>query len=327
MRTLKIHFADFWKDFDQENNFLVDALKDNFNLVIDERNPDLLLCSNFGNSHFEYDTVKLHYTGENIAPDFNLFDYSIGHHKLNYDDRYLRWPFWRTSNDIINRIQNRRKIDESELATKKFCNFIYSNSQADPIRDRFFHALNKIKPVDSLGRHLKNTKGDITPRKNSNWQYGKIQVLHNYKFTICFENSSVNGYTTEKLIDAHMGQTVPIYWGNPSIEENINPDALIIIDDERNFDKIIDKILHIDGDNKSYLKMVNEPLFLNNKIPPALTDPILKEFLKNVGDQSLNGIRYVSNYGNMKIYQGKQKLASIPKQKNKGLRKIFAKLF
>ena len=43
--------------------------------------------------------------------------------------------------------------------------------------------------------------------------------LWNSMFSICVENSSNRGYHTEKVIDAFLSKTIPIYWGCPNLEE------------------------------------------------------------------------------------------------------------
>lgn len=43
--------------------------------------------------------------------------------------------------------------------------------------------------------------------------------LWNSMFSICIENSSNKGYHTEKIIDAFLSKTIPIYWGCPDLEE------------------------------------------------------------------------------------------------------------
>ncbi len=39
-------------------------------------------------------TKRVFYSGENQAPDFNLFDYAIGFDELDFNDRYLRAPLY-----------------------------------------------------------------------------------------------------------------------------------------------------------------------------------------------------------------------------------------
>jgi hypothetical protein len=57
--------------------------------------------------------------------------------------------------------------------------------------------------------------------------------LWNSMFSICVENSSNKGYHTEKIIDAFLSKTFPIYWGCPNLEElGYNPDGFIYCNNE-----------------------------------------------------------------------------------------------
>lgn len=52
-------------------------------------------------------------------------------------------------------------------------------------------------------------------------------------FSICVENSSNRGYHTEKVIDAFLSKTIPIYWGCPNLEElGYDPNGFIYCADE-----------------------------------------------------------------------------------------------
>lgn len=58
--------------------------------------------------------------------------------------------------------------------------------------------------------------------------YDKIETLSKYKYTLAYENmNEVNGYITEKIFDALIAKTVPIYWGAKNIENYIDPKAFI----------------------------------------------------------------------------------------------------
>ena len=39
--------------------------------------------------------------------------------------------------------------------------------------------------------------------------------------TIAFENSSFPGYTTEKIFEPMLEGSIPIYWGNPRVDEDV----------------------------------------------------------------------------------------------------------
>lgn len=62
--------------------------------------------------------------------------------------------------------------------------------------------------------------------------------LWNDMFSICIENSSNNGYFTEKILDAFLSYTIPIYWGCPDIGNYFNIDGVILCKDEN---EIIEK--------------------------------------------------------------------------------------
>ena len=64
-----------------------------------------------------------------------------------------------------------------------------------------------------------------------------------YLFTISIENSKRKNYFTEKLVDAFVTRTVPIYWGCPNIEDFFNIDGMITFRNEGQFWTVIDEIL------------------------------------------------------------------------------------
>ena len=56
----------------------------------------------------------------------------------------------------------------------------------------------------------------------------KFEVLAKSRFCICFENAKdIPGYITEKLFDSLFAGCVPVYWGEPNIQ-NIVPSACFI---------------------------------------------------------------------------------------------------
>lgn len=49
-----------------------------------------------------------------------------------------------------------------------------------------------------------------------------------YQFTVAIENSQQRGYFTEKLIDAFLCDTIPIYWGAPDIADFFDIRGMIV---------------------------------------------------------------------------------------------------
>lgn len=67
-----------------------------------------------------------------------------------------------------------------------------------------------------LQRDLINVfRGELKPLE-------KFDVIKNYNFYYCYENSTdINGYISEKIFDCFYNGLVPIYWGAPNIGELI----------------------------------------------------------------------------------------------------------
>ena len=62
--------------------------------------------------------------------------------------------------------------------------------------------------------------------KGDKWAV-KHQFLSEYKFTIAFENYVYPGYQTEKLYDAMLCKSLPIYCGDPNIGEVFNTKSFL----------------------------------------------------------------------------------------------------
>jgi hypothetical protein len=77
----------------------------------------------------------------------------------------------------------------------------------------------------------------------------KLDAIAPYKYHIVIENSQIENYWTEKLADAWIGWSLPIYCGDPALQERI-PDPLgleiIDVDDIPSSLKKIDDILERD---------------------------------------------------------------------------------
>lgn len=56
----------------------------------------------------------------------------------------------------------------------------------------------------------------------------KSEGLAPYRFSVVIENSREKGYFSEKLIDALMCRTVPIYWGAPDIGDYFDTEGMIV---------------------------------------------------------------------------------------------------
>jgi hypothetical protein len=76
------------------------------------------------------------------------------------------------------------------------------------------------------------------------------------KFHIAIENCSEKSYFTEKIIDCFITRTIPIYWGCPNIGDFFNKNGILLINDFKNINEIIDYISNINYND--YLYFIEE---------------------------------------------------------------------
>lgn len=273
-RKIKIKFVDFWDGFNKENNEFVDVLREKYNLEFSD-NPEYLFYSGFGCQHLKYKCIRIFYTGECITPNFNECDYAIAFDRLSFGDRYLRIPLYHLfqyKSEYLSLFE-RSEFTKKDLEKKEgFCSFVVSNCFADDVRAIFFDKLSIYNAISSGGRFRNNIGGAVSDKK-------AFQAKH--KFAIAFENTSYEGYCTEKLMEALVAGTIPIYWGDPNVAKDFNPEAFINAHDYKTFDEVVERVKEIDQNDDLYIKIRNaNPLFVES------TDNGLATFLYHIIDQS-----------------------------------------
>lgn len=292
MKTVKINFMNLYPAFNKQDNVITNILKEKYDVQITD-DPDYLIFGCFGLEHINYDGIRIFFTGEDVSPDFNFCDYAIAFDRINFGDRYLRFPNFAYRKYIGEAARKHIFTDEEINVKTGFCNFIYSNNNARPERADFFKKLSEYKQVDSGGRYLNNIGGPVDD---------KIAFQKKYKFSIAFENDISADYTTEKILDAFAAKTVPIYWGNPNVTLDFNPKSFINCNDYSNFDEVIERVKEIDNDPELYRSILEEPIFKDGEIPYELSLDCLREFLFNIFDQPIEKAGRVSKQSYRKIY-------------------------
>lgn len=275
-KTIKLRFVDFWECFNEQNNAFLDALKGHFDVVLCD-DPDYIIYSVFGKNHLMYDCIRIFFTGECMTPDFNECDYAIGFDHLQFGDRYARVPLYSTLRykSSYDSLASRKIMTKEDISGRGFCSFVVSNGNAPAKRDEFFNQLSQYKHVASGGRHLNNVGGPVAD---------KNAFVSQFKFNIAFENSSHDGYVTEKIVDAFVAGVVPIYYGDPRVVEDFNPKAFINVLDYPSFEAAIERVKEIDADDDQYLQMLNEPCVQPNADVTSLDDFLLPIFQRPLSE-------------------------------------------
>ena len=295
----KISFLDFWHNFDVNNNFFVhmmSKIKDNV-VVTSPNDCDILFFSCYGDSNnlpqFR-DKYRIFYTGENLRPvfdnnairNYNTFtgrcDLALSFDYEDYDGRNIRLPLWLLQIDWFEKVSfvnpkfmiPYNEIYDNRFSNKpkdKFCCMVFNSNS--PHRYEILEELSKYKQVDCYGQPF------------GNWFDGedmKLDVISNYKFNICFENSVTKGYYTEKPIHAKLAGCVPVYWSDKSLSLDMNYDAFINLSDFGGVRELADYIIDLDNNQQKYDDIKNQRIFDDNQDPKKLFDNIMSKMNEKI---------------------------------------------
>lgn len=185
-------------------------------------------------------------------------------------------------------VEQRRALHSQHLKDK-FCILAFIKDDRLGLRSRCMQACQKIDFVHSCGQLHHNS--DLLWNDNGKRlqdPYGaKARNFPSFQFNICIENSSISGYVSEKLFDAMVNGTVPIYCGcdnrpNPKV---FNQQAILFWDPSGDNNTLLEKIRQLHLDPITYQEMLHQPMFL----PTAAQ--YLTEVFKNVHVKLENVLR------------------------------------
>lgn len=243
---------------------------------------------------------RVFFTGENVHYpifkdyEYNLLDHSSIDLSLGFDymddSRYLRFPIWilemfppESNTDDIKRICDQLSFQRFEDWRDRFCALVAGTStmlgtESLEMRKRIVEKLDPISRVDCAGKLLRNTE-----ELQEKFHDDKAEFLKMYKFFICPENISIQGYVTEKVFHAIGSGCVPIYNGSVN---NPEPDVL-------NQDAILfwDK----DGDNEQLIQRIAELQNYPHRFKDFFEQPRLKDNAWEVVNQYFNNLELKLN--------------------------------
>ena len=240
---IKLHFQNglTFEDFKREV-FDIEGLTNLYQFE-ESADPDFIIFGPYGNDiPAKGNYTRIGYFCENIKPDFSICEWAFGvpREKDVKHPGYKRIQWHGVDPQLL--IKPPDNDAEKILASKtNFCNFLYSHKV--PYREAFFTQLSKYKKVDAPGRSMNNMPGIDSLYTGDKWEI-KRQFLSLYKFTIAFENDIFPGYQTEKLYDAMLAGSIPIYCGDPFIDDVFNSASFVNASDyiKRNSSIIVNSL-------------------------------------------------------------------------------------
>lgn len=250
MKKIKIKFVDFWPGFINNDNYFYNLLSEEFIIELSDK-PELIFYSSYGKEYLNYKCIRIFYCAENERPDFTACDYALtfdfnkrkNHFRLPLFVLYINPP------TFLIELQREKERDEALRIWKrktKFCCMVVSNPNPKK-RINFFKEVSVWKKIDSGGKCFNNVGGIVED---------KLEFIKDYKFVLSFENSSYPGYTTEKIMEPLMVNSIPIYWGNKRINEDINKEVFINVDDFRSYKDVFNKMIQIDNNDELALEYI-----------------------------------------------------------------------
>ena len=259
--VIRLGFCGMWPHADLLENFFYRLLRERFNVQIGNP-PDFLFYTHTDEVHRLYNCVKIFYTHESLAPNFDECDYAFTSHYLD-DPRHLRLPYYVYEHETPDGLL--RPPGEPDVAWARrsgFCSFVVSSHHSRKNRNRLsiFNRLSQYRRVDSGGRFLNNIGGPLP-----GLYAGKLQWMKNYKFHIAYENAAIPGYTTEKLHQALLARTLPIYWGNPLVHRDFNVKSFIYANAFASEEALVEAIIEADRDEAKYLAYLAQPALPDNR--------------------------------------------------------------
>ncbi|KAN0047728.1 hypothetical protein ACTA71_002113 [Dictyostelium dimigraforme] len=132
------------------------------------------------------------------------------------------------------------------------CNFVHSN------RKLYVEELMKHMVVDSYGSCLNNMPPtDFLKRTSDDPFERKKLVLGKYKFTIVFENSICKDYISEKVLDALVAGSVPVYMGHPNTLKYLPYNSYVWVGDFENAKQLADHLKYLAENDEEYYKLLS----------------------------------------------------------------------
>lgn len=273
---LKIRLLNQWSGASiSDFHVITDALSEYFSLIITNNDDyQVVIDGVFGNALItNSDAFKIFITEEAKPARIQRYDLSLGFDYLK-DTNYFRHPSCYHYYKDPSNLHRQETCDPN----KEFfaCFLVKNGKRGDGAykRTEFFHELSKYKPVTSGGPHLNNI-GRIIPKNET------LLFLSSCKFTIAFENNlQYEGYMTEKLFQAYLAGSIPLYSGHSKAQEEVNKEAFISRQNFNTNQEMIEYIKQLDQDDKKYCEMWNQPITTDNNFSYVKLATTLKEFIQ-----------------------------------------------
>jgi len=293
LREVRVAAFHFWNSFRAEElTARFPSLARKYRIVADQERPHIALFSVFKNGRMtqmppppDIGVPTIFLTGEDVTPNMRRCDAAISFRHDISSPRHMRIPNWVQRMNLTG-VSPRSLLSAQRPPVSRgdrFCLFLYTHRVA--LREAFCRRLAERCPVDAPGRSLNNM-----PAIGSGIG-DKLALQSRYRFTIAFENASSPGYTTEKIVESFCAGSLPIYWGDPLVHRDFNRDAFLNLADFPSQDALVETVLALDQDERSWRDRMQQPVYAGDRLPDCADDDRIFAFLEPIFDAALAGRR------------------------------------
>ncbi len=194
------------------------------------------------------------------------------HDNINYN--ILEWHTNKTKDELLDADLSKLKIHNTKISS-----IISGKAFTDGHKLRIAFALYAQNFIDwdAYGNY---GSGNHTWKKYLGAPQYKDDALIPYKYSFACENSFINGYITEKLVDCIVSETLCFYYGAPNVANFINPKAFIQLD-LKDWNKSVKIIQDAIADNEwetrlPYIKQEKRRILTKTSMFPRLWSIINK---------------------------------------------------
>lgn len=133
-----------------------------------------------------------------------------------------------------------------------------------------------------------------------NWKQRKQEVMKDYSFNLCFENTLAVNYMTEKIWDSIENYCLPIYFGKGTAAYELFPENSFI--DYSEFPSPESLFVFIEHmSNQEYRERMNKCIVVHNKISEN-KEVIIVEERKKMLTKIVEKMDYISKFEKRKVY-------------------------
>jgi len=147
-----------------------------------------------------------------------------------------------------------------------------------PHRELFFHLLDsaararglEVKSLSRCGTSTATMDDRRSVRYSATYYDDAVEMYSGFRFALVFENRLSRRYVTEKIVNALLAGTVPIYWGSPFVLRLFSAKCFIYVNAFPTFEAAVQRVIEVEENATLYRSFLTAPRFTNNSHGPWL---------------------------------------------------------